>query len=1406
MKKYYKTIRLSLDNVHLLNIFSQEHYIEIGNIDYKIIKKLLTGATLKLEKVVDFNIQAIGLGSSKVSNPSLQANIPYLFFHNIHEENQSQQIILTYGLIDYATETDDELFAPLILIPIRLLYEEGFFYLFLDALPLANELLLNQFRKKDLNIPTERLESINDFMRFCLNVSRLTKTKLHLESYFTFAKTVLPQIVMNHERFSLNNNIIWPLGDHLYNPKGELIPFICPLSFRQRQAVERAYLGNSFGIVGPLATGKTTTLLAIAASALHLQKKVLYLSAQKKTLNSFYSDLKKYHLSHLAINLNSSFNNISSKQKINWLHEKENLDISLIRQDLNNIYKLIEDQNSINDRRIRNFRFGEVINKLLLLDDVNISQDIDNLSNIYRHEHDDILKALKGIENDLDKLPGFKASKFIHIPINHQIEYPNQVLTLLFQIHQKFLALLEIAKTLENNFNFQKIENYAKFKIVINDIRNLSWQKIPPSWKKKTSNNFKKAKTLYQNLKHDVYSIQELELYIDWDYQNIDNFNVNEAINTIYADYWNENNQDEIEKIITNHLFLLNQLRLGLHNIRIFNKAVTRLKNVLDWNFDENDYVVTKTIISLTDYLRNYKVFYKWLNISKYEEIRQALLEVIKQIKRHEFLESQYLRYFTSLSDLDNNIINLAKIERKGKVSPKFKGLIIEDFLNDLKELKDLNEELVYLKAQYKSLTGLEYLRSDDIISHFDACYSFIKNIENDNNRRSIIKFLTNLKVDQLGDYLQDLNNYVHSYQINEDIYKDVIVYFPQINCTKLNEKQKFIQDAFKYISKVYEVNYKMSQVLKNGDKNIRFSSYLLLAKRLSDLENLKVNIRSNTKYKESYGKLFLGEKTNVNELGSLIEAYEAYINIFTNYEAAVVSLEEGNTQAIYAAINQTDLLFDDLTQLFKTYSRLFKDGIGGFYYDSLTDTITRISSLIEAKNELIAYLDLTSHLQVLHKYKLFLLANLIINGEKKIVKLFEKKYFLYLYEEFLKQQKYDILNSHIDANLETLQKLEKTYYQANLHQLLEKDYNKNSLSRHQSLYQAYINKPNKLIFLASPEILNYHLDINAFDLVLIDDAQTLHANEYHQAIQGKQVIIAGEELLHYMNQTTLISRMRPDYLVYFHKRFTISPLQLSLQVPNIYTPFYQDKTKNQGIELFKEDIIEYIIELITNNSNLQINIFVKNISTKRQLYDEFAQKALNRGLKDEFIEEILLNNLSIIDLFSGYSHSSHLNILFLQDYYNINLEFIDIHRLSNLLFPQEKLIFYDPNNYLETANDYSFIKFLKTLITSPLNPFIHHPTTLTSIVSDYLASYNIKSIGSYYDISLIIEKNNKYYGIVIYCDIEKNRCDLLDTYRYYRETKDSEGLKVYFIFALDLYTKKELVLNNIIEDLSHES
>ena len=71
---------------------------------------------------------------------------------------------------------------------------------------------------------------------------------------------------------------------------------------------------------------------------------------------------------------------------------------------------------------------------------------------------------------------------------------------------------------------------------------------------------------------------------------------------------------------------------------------------------------------------------------------------------------------------------------------------------------------------------------------------------------------------------------------------------------------------------------------------------------------------------------------------------------------------------------------------------------------------------------------------------------------------------------------------------------------------------------------------------------MNYYLDVNDFDLVIIDDAQLLNASEYYNAVLGKQIIVSGELQPQGAEFNTLISRMMIETIFKFDFRYLSTP------------------------------------------------------------------------------------------------------------------------------------------------------------------------------------------------------------------------------------------------------------------------
>ena len=101
-------------------------------------------------------------------------------------------------------------------------------------------------------------------------------------------------------------------------------------------------------------------------------------------------------------------------------------------------------------------------------------------------------------------MDNFKESIWKEIPVLNNVKYPNQIITLIYQINRCFRTFLEEKNYFETNFGIKKIENYAMLKNVLYHLENLDIALVPKSWVEESLKGFKEAQTEYKNLKNEI--------------------------------------------------------------------------------------------------------------------------------------------------------------------------------------------------------------------------------------------------------------------------------------------------------------------------------------------------------------------------------------------------------------------------------------------------------------------------------------------------------------------------------------------------------------------------------------------------------------------------------------------------------------------------------------------------------------------------------------------------------------------------------------------------------------------------------------------------------------------------------------------------------------------------------------
>lgn len=1379
--KYRNKMRLKSNNQHLLDVFTTNFYYEIGTISEKTMRAILKKKPILLSEVIDFSVANIGLGSQNVADEQSNCYLPIVNFLNIFEENQSKQLFITEGIYYSLDDNKKESFAPIILIPILISREENNMYVRMVSNPIPNTILIDKLRSEGFIVNDEKLESIYSFDRY-INSLIKENNGVRLENYITFASLEEATIIINHEKFSLENKYSDVLDNQYYLNEETEIFNITKLNYDQRSAVLKAKSGNSFAINGVTGVGKTTTLINIALDAVYNNKKVLYVSNMSSTLNQVESTIANLDLGFLIRNVLYPFD-----KTYHFSENTEDINDGEIKKELLKLYREMMDYEINASGRVQNHRFLDIITELLK--DYRLTEDFkcDDLSGLYRFEYEDIIQNLSILEKSMASI-NFKQSLFVGIPINNSIKYPNQVLTLLFQLHRLFSDLNNYKIELQDNHEVKKIDNYARFKNYINDISGLSIASIPIEWKK--TNNFHQAMKNLNELKDLIYSYQEHQLYIDWDYVDYDNIDIDSMIKVILGDYFTEEDNYKVDRIIISNKSLINRANAAIQNYRLLSKNTEYLRKALKWDIDLNNNNHIEEVLKLSNFINNSYYHHSWVDVNKQKTIYEDLQEISRSLNRYILLGNKYNKFFNNKKSVNQNIDFLKKIIKTGKHPRKFNDVDLEDLLESIVDYNEIKDLIPDLHERHINITGYPYDLSYDTTLEFRKFLEYVDSIEDENIKKKICVFLEKSNDFDSEVNNQELNNFTRSYNIIIDVYDYISSLVKSNKHEKLNSKISFIGKFLKYLNNVFKTNLDMIRYLKDSKRRVSLDVYLKLRNELKQVNRIKGELREKTYFSKYFGKLFQYEKTDVSEINNVISSYQKYIECFKDDKAIYNSFDENNYARIQEIISMSRHSVYEINESFKLYNKIFKDGIGSYYYDDFDSIIVYLYKLMNAKDELKLYLEVTSSLQVIDKYKLFVLSNYIRESNSTyLVDNFNYKYFKTLYDSYYSVDKFK--HDLVTNSLTRIVELEDQLIKYHINQLQNKRY---------SLFANEDNrKHNKQIFLSNTTYVNYELKLDEFDLILIDDAHLSSANEYSTLMSAKQIIIAGNGYMKNSLSSSLLMRMRNKNIVEFPRRYDVTPLQLLRKATNIVGPFFNEISFNKGYEIVTSDVPSLITSLINTNNKAIINCFIPNLDDEIELTSKIVSNLFNEGYARHEVIDLFLNNINIVDIFSGHILNSDYNILDIESYYYDDRDFLEVKQIISLGLVRKKVFFIDKFDRLNSAGDNKLVSLVKS-ITSDEMIFRENSSVEFLKLQKELEKHDIVIHGRLFEYSFVIERNNKYYPVILFADPTSSNTNILEIYRE-NFVHPSKYTKVLFIWLLKILNDFDGVIDYILKE-----
>lgn len=1410
MAKEKNVMSLTENNEHLLDVFSNDFYLELGTIGYDAINALLRKKPVDYSDLSYFDIIKKGIGSMQSGSHELINKLPFLHFNNIVNRNKGYQLVLTYGLL-LQRKGYKETFAPIILIPVKMFFEEDNITFQMVSKPFPNPYLKTEKSEKKFDFSiNDSLTNILNLDKYIMNLVKHHTNNVRLENYLTFVEVKNPEIQLRHDLFKLDNNLGSKITER-YAVYGDNDTYtITPLDRTQRTAVAIASSGNSFALTGFGGTGKTTTLINIASDAMKKGKRVLYVSNNDNTLKNVYETFEENNLENMVSVLTNTFASINER---NMDFRKGQIFDQISKQELLEKYNQIEEYEKLLTVKKRNYLMIDIMNNLILTKKPQ-NEFNDTLMKpayrLYKHEINDILKALEIIDNNCGKIPSFINSNFINIPITHNIKSSVEPMQLIEKIHHNYCILREEKNTLEKKYGFNTIKNYAHFRNQNLNYLKINKKNIPISWYKEVKENvelknafpgFVKALRTLPKFKNEVEITNKLYDSLNSRYDLLNSeFDVKAAISDITSEYFNIEDTKSIDEVLRDYRKIESEFEKAKEYCKELEVDFGKLKSKLDLNITLSDTKIINEILDLI-YVFDKGYFSKaWCNYNSLEILYDKMQSIENVLDEYQECIEVYNKMFDGLDNLDNNI---ALIEKKNKdENSKYRGKLTSDLLKKFNFIRKYFIKVPQMKKDYKDITYADYKYKVHVSEVFRQFIDKLNSISDEKTRMNIEDAIFDLRGSGIVDLLSIAKGF-------KKAWLNVFVSYDFFNHYKLVEeadnavnKIKEIRKAAIYFEKVVNWQEKMHVLLKNHDYEVLFEAYQTLDSNTDYLKQMIKRINDNENYKILYGQHFKAEKTNIFELENLIKNYQFYISLFIDSESLVNSFDNEINKTILIHVNNAEKVINDIESLYQEYVKMFKTSISKYYYDSISTVISNFQVLLESKEELETYLTITNQLKVLLKYKLYSLNDYIVYNDNQLFKdRFKYAYFKKLYEEFVCENNEFINIDHFEKLLDNIMFLEKDLHNSNIEVIKishPKGY-RTGKARHLN-YNQYITKNtgSKMLFLTDTRTANLFLDIELFDLVLIDDAHLLHANEYYKVVNCPQVIIAGMEQLQTSVANNLLSRVRKTATIPLKYRYSKSPLNLLTQYADLKGRFYSDVESNKGIKVSKENCNSLLLKLYKENPEYKINYFTSSYNKMHNIFQTVGNVLYDKGCSIYEINRYFSDNLNVSDLQTGYLIEADYNILDLASYNHIDDGFVSVSMINELLGCKKELIIIDSKDDLCKDHSKRFVMEIKKTVNHVVPQFFVEDNSVVEKISNSLSGYRIKTVGTYLPLNLVVEYEGKYYGIMIFENPGSTDFAIMNEYREI----NSSDFPIIIIWLSDLVNDYNKIIKKVVEGI----
>lgn len=1410
MKVLHETdYRIQSNNKHLKNILEENYYIELGCINYKVLSRLLAGEEIDIHECVYNELASEGIGkiSSEVEN-SLVYQLSYLM--HLRQKSSSCKIFLTCNILKYFNKQNQELYAPVVLIPILIDYQKGKIIKSSEAI--SNKLLLNELSSlTDLELTyPDRLNTLSQIDNFSFEISKKTHFDLQIGNFLTYANVEYPDFKRDNDIFDIERSIYELSPKVLNNEYYKNIKAVLPTNIQQKYVILKADKGESFAVDGRLGSGKTYTILNIVADKVAKGKKVLYVNQDNDAIDRFEKELYKHHMGIYTHNF----------ERIYPIDHQIELLLPELKSDIKDVKipeELFEYEEAINEKH-HGLTYQQATEMIAYLNNKYPNLELIPIESKLEHfEIARVYEALQRIEKNLNYIDELKDNIWANIEDYYNRQHRIELINSIAEYKKAQLDFNKYFTEFCTRYEIANPNNFIEAHRLVSDVRTFSLTKVPPKWSNKEV--YAEAGAALAALSEDITTLKALERnynkLVTIDYCKGD---AEDILDTILYRHSKEN----ADKFVNQLLSPFSPLDAIINDLRNERKAIRyasdELEELLELRELPND--IYSFLTKIEQLLSHTNVQTNWVKmfVSNKAEHLNVNTTLENLITTSQELHDDILQYairpemfkYENLKLMVNNerfekIITSNFDRRVMRANKKSSDRLYQTIL----EFMDMVSEIIKMAGRYSLIANMKME---------DFCDSYRNWIDFTNNLTPTeYEYLVSLVQKNDLYYLLKNNNFLNIVSdFNEraeaitGIFNHMLIYGINIEGTGVLEKLSNIDEWIDYLRRVIKCKEQLYKLFINN-ASITYKDVL----ELVNMDREYYSLFDKTEEKGMYyygllGETYQGLYTDCNAISVLMEHFEAFQGKLVNRNHITSLLSTFGFKQMVEEYSVLEVLSERVQTAHRQFSKFFKGGQPILMECDLNQCVRIIRQYEVKTNQLTSMFEILESLKYFDKLGLYNLVTGIKNST--YTTLLAERYIYSTYKIYREE----IINKHpilknpfkILEFFESAEEAELSYCLNNISNLLANVPNVDRRNKERRIVSTHFNEYNKKIenelkncniFLVNVDIFNSDLNLTYFDTIIIDDCHIASSNKYHRIEEAKQVLLFGDKSFRTSVSNSLLNRINPGTIVHYNRRYYLASDNFKNEWSTNNQYIYNF---NQKIEIVKQQNIKSMVEMIVHYYNqnpkhdLTINIVVFSSNSRRQIYTELVNKLLENVDSLEVIK-LLSTKFNIINGLTEDASYADEAIIFFDDIREneTSSQELIFKNFSNVA---DKVVIAYLDNKDEILNKETEQMIERLIVKNPQET--SKPEGITQLIIEKMQERGVKAEAGFGLFNIIIKgQTTPNVGIIIEGSNKNGTYSLLDDYQFYYNEYIKNGWNVFTFFMEDIIDDLDKRINEVI-------